>query len=90
MLTMKRLDFTEEQRSFMHGIIQERRMSRVALIRYLVKLSAGMHGTASGDETEPGEQEELKTELKELSEEIINILCAMTDEEYAGIISGME
>lgn len=91
MLTMKRLEFTEEQRSFMQSVLQERRMSRVALIRYLIKLPAGMSdGAGSGDEPEAEEQEELKTELQELSGNIIDMLCSMTDEEYAETVSDME
>lgn len=95
MPAVRKPEFTEEQRSLVQSILQERRMSRVALIRYLIKLPAGMsNGAGSGDEPEAEEQDELQEglggEMKELSGDIIDMLCAMTDEEYAETVSGME
>lgn len=73
MFIEEKLNFTEEQRGLVASIITARPMSRVACIRYVLKIASV-----------PSENEDDTDELKNIANRTVRMLCRMTDEEYAG------
>lgn len=76
MLIEEKLNFTEEQRGLVASIITARPMSRVACIRYVLKLASV-----------PSENEDDTDELKDIANRTARTLCRMTDEEYAEFVT---
>lgn len=83
MLATDRLKLTEEQAGYLESITAGKSMSRVAVIRYLIKLKSGI-GTL--DE----EAWMTKDELRHMLSSMVDIISHMTDEEYARIIKSFE
>lgn len=78
MTTLQRLNFTEEQREYIKSILKERKMSRVALIIYLVRIKSS---DAIIDDTD------YETDSsKEFISGITDILYRMSDKEYSDIM----
>lgn len=83
MLETDRLKLTEEQAGYLESITAGMNMSRVAVIRYLIKLKSGI-------DTLDEEAWMTKDEIKHMLSSMVDIISHMTDEEYARIIKGFE
>lgn len=79
MTVVQKIAFNEEQREYVKSILKEHRMSRVALIRYLVKMKAADVDTAEDIEPAVGE-------MNMFINNIIDVLSRLTDKEYSDII----
>ncbi len=78
MTTMDIMRFEEEKFTFVENLLKERLMSRVALMRYLVK-----YKKTFVPEPDPFQNtEELKEEICGMVDEIIDFLAAIDDEDY--------
>jgi len=77
MTSIQKVEFTEEQREYVRSIYTLNRMSRVAMIIYLVKMKSARVETDDEFEAE---------DITELIDNTIRSLSMMTDEEYQDII----
>ena len=76
MTSIQKVEFTEEQREYVRSIYTLNRMSRVAMIIYLVKMKSARVETEGEFDAE---------EITELIDNTISSLSEMTDEEYQEI-----
>ncbi len=74
MTTLEKLRITEEQRWLISSVLKEQQMSRVAMIKYLVKLKAVDVAEQEGALSD----EEIKLKI----DDTIDVLSRMSDEEY--------
>lgn len=80
MTTLDIMNFSEEKFVFVRSILKEEKMSRVALMRYLIKYKKTF--ILDPDCPLKDDPEDLKEEIREMIDEINDFLARIDDADY--------